>query len=96
MASQVSTPGSEVLPFSCRASRASVWRSSSRRAARESESAERSTPAPWVMIRWMAVRDSGGRRGWTGSSRRGRGAGTRGRRVPSARAAAMWAAMRSA
>ncbi|AOW88352.1 hypothetical protein BC342_19485 [Streptomyces olivaceus] len=94
--SQVSTPGSAVLPSSRSATRASVCRRSSRSAARVRELAERSTPAPSVMIRWMARRASGGSRGCAGWPGCGSGAGTRARRVPSAWLSAMSAAMRSA
>ncbi len=96
MASQVSTPGSAVLPFSSRASRASLCSRWSWSAAFSRESAERSTPAPSVMIRWMAKRVSGASSGWAGFSGCGTGSGTRAWRPFPAWAEAMSAAMRSA
>lgn len=96
MASQVSTPGSEVLPFSARAPAASAWMRPSPAAASARESAERSTPAPRVMTRWTANRASGGIRAWVGVSGCGTGAGTRAWRPFSRWFAAMSSAMRSA
>ncbi|CAM5393566.1 hypothetical protein SGLAM104S_00704 [Streptomyces glaucescens] len=71
VASQVSTPGSAVLPFSVSASRASECSRWSRSAALVRESAERSTPAPSVMIRWMVKRASAWLEGVRGDLRAG-------------------------
>lgn len=96
MASQVSTPGSAVLPFSVRASRASVRSRWSWSAALARDSAERRTPAPSVIVRWIAKRASGASRGCSGVSGYGTGCGTRAWRPFAAREAAMSSTMRSA
>jgi hypothetical protein len=79
VASQVSTPGSAVLPCASRVSRASACSRCRRSAAVSRETAERSTPAPSVMIRWIANRASAASSGWAGFSGRPTGEGTRAR-----------------
>lgn len=60
MTSHASTPGTATLGSSAStASAALLWRASSSSAAVARLSAERSTPAPRVMIRWIVDRASG-------------------------------------
>ncbi len=58
MASHASTPGTASLGPCSPAAAAACWSASSSPAATARLPADRMTPAPFVMIRWIAVRDS--------------------------------------
>ncbi len=59
----MSVPGTAVLPSLSRAVSAVAYKASSSAAALRRDAAERSTPAPCVMMRWTSYRASAG---WSG------------------------------